>query len=283
MTSATSAPPNGSNGRVDLGDRRAGAGAIVRAMVVRNVRGIRRQPATFIPTLVMPIFFVITFAGAFGFAGRAFGNGNALSWYAPMAIIQGASFAGMTIGLSTARDFETGFFDRFLLAPMSRFTLIGGALGAALLRGLVTTTAVLVVAGIGGVAVPGGILGLGALYLSALGISIVAALWGLGLVYRVQNTNVAPVIQVGIFTTIFLSTAQVPIAAMSGWLPAVARINPMTNILRMARAGFVPDQMAPPAGFGVGWAEMWPGLVALVGSIAVLTVFTLRGMRRLSP
>ncbi len=269
--------------RVDLGSARTGTGAIIAQMVARNLRGIRRQPATFVPTLVMPIFFVITFSGAFGFVGRTFGGGNAMSWFAPMAIIQGASFAGMTIGLSTARDFETGFFDRFLLAPMSRLTLLAGALVAALVRAFVTTTFVLIAAAIGGVAVPGGVLGIVALYLSALGIALVAALWGLGLVYRVQHTNVGPVIQVGIFMAIFLSTAQVPIAAMSGWLASVARVNPMTNVLRMARAGFVPDQLLPPAGFGVGWSEMWPGLLALAGATAVLAVFALRGMRRLHP
>lgn len=269
--------------RVDLGEARTGTVPIIRQMVVRNLRGIRRQPATFIPTLVMPIFFVITFSGAFGFAGAVFGNGNALSWYAPMAIIQGAAFAGVTIGFSSARDFETGFFDRFLLAPMSRLTLLGGAIAAALIRAAFTTTAVLVVAGIGGVAVPGGLLGIGALYLAALGVAVAAALWGLGLVYRVQSTNVGPVIQVGIFVTIFLSTAQVPIAAMSGWLASVARVNPMTNILRMARAGFVPDQVVPPAGFGVGWGEMWPGLLATAGTIVVLGLFALRGMKRLTP
>jgi ABC-2 type transport system permease protein len=269
--------------RVDLGTVRSGPAAIIREMVARNLRGIRRQPATFVPTLIMPVFFVITFSGAYGFAGRAFGNGNAMSWYAPMAIIQGASFAGMTMGLSTARDFESGFFDRFLLAPMGRLTLLGGALAAALVRALLTTTVVLLVAVVGGVAIPGGALGIATLYLSALGIAVVAALWALGLVYRVQSTNVGPLIQVGIFMAIFLSTAQVPISAMSGWLPGVARINPMTNVLRLARAGFVPDQLNPPAGFGVSWAEMWPGLVALGGTIALLAVFALRGMRRLTP
>ncbi len=269
--------------RVDLGSARSGSWPIVREIVRRNLRGIRRQPATFVPTLVMPIFFVITFSGAFGFAGRAFGNGNALSWYAPMAIIQGASFAGMTTGLSTARDFETGFFDRFLLAPTSRAVLLAGSICASLVRALLTTTVVLLVAVVGGVAIPGGVLGWVALYLSSLGIAVVAALWGLGLVYRVRSTNVAPLISVGIFVTIFLSTAQVPIAAMSGWLPSVARVNPMTNVLRMARAGFVPDQLVPPAGFGVGWSEMWPGLVALAGLILVLGLFAARGMRRLVP
>ena len=270
-------------GRVDLGTSRNGAVAVVRELVARNLRGIRRQPATFVPTLIMPIFFVVTFSGAYGFAGRAFGNGNAMSWYAPFAIIQGSAFAGLTIGLSTARDFETGFYDRFLLAPVHKLTLLGGAVAAALVRALVTTTVVLVAATIGGVAVPGGLLGIVVLYLSAFGIAVVAGLWALGLVYRAKSTNVGPLMQMGLFLVIFLSTAQVPIFAMSGWLASAARINPMTNVLRMARAGFVPDQAVPPAGFGVGWGEMWPGLLALGGAIAVLGWFAVRGMRRLVP
>lgn len=263
-------------------DRR-GAASVIRAMVVRNVRSIRRQPATFIPTLIMPVFFVVAFSGAFGFAGRLFGNGNALSWYAPMAIIQGAAFAGMGMGLSTARDFETGFFDRYLLAPIGRATLLLGAVGAGVLRALVTTTVVLSVAAVAGVAVPGGVPGVLALYVSALGVAAVSCLWGVGLVYRVQSTTIGPVIQIGIFSSIFLSTAQVPIAAMSDWLAAVARVNPMTNILRMARAGFVPDQLLPPEGFGVGWAELWPGMVAIAALTVAMAAFAVRGMRRLVP
>ena len=267
-----------------VAERRTSPAAAIRMMVVRNLRGIGRQPATFIPTLIMPMFFVVAFAGAFGFAGRAFGNGNALSWFAPMAILQGASFAGMTTGLTTARDFESGFFDRFLLAPMSRLTLLGAAVAVGLVRGTITVTSVLIVAIIGGVAIPGGALGVVALYGSALGVTVVASLWGIGLVYRVQSMTVGPLIQVGIFVTIFLSTAQVPLSAMSGtWLEGVARINPMTNILRMARAGFVPDTLNPPAGFGVGWSEMWPGLVAVAGLVAVTGAFALRGLQRLDP
>ncbi len=267
----------------DAGTAHPSTARVIGAIVARNLRGIRRQPSTFIPTLVMPIFFVVAFSGAFSLVGRTFGNGNALSWYAPMAIIQGASFAGMTIGLSTARDFETGFFDRYLLAPMSRFTLLASAMAVALVRGLVTTTVVLLAAALGGVAVPGGLLGLVALYVSALGISVVSGLWGLGLVYRAQSTNVGPLIQVGIFAAIFLSTAQVPISAMADWLAAVARVNPVTNILRMARAGFVPDQLVPPEGFGVGWSEIWPGLLALAVLTLAMGAFAVRGMRRLTP
>ena len=146
-----------------------------------------------------------------------------------------------------------------------------------------TTTVVLLAAAIGGVAVPSGMLGILTLYLSAIGIGVIGALWGLGLVYRRRAPASARSIQVGIFLAIFLSTAQVPISAMSGWLPDVARINPMTNVLRLARAGFVPDRLDPPAGFGVSWAEMWPGLAALAGGVLVLGAFALRGMRRLTP
>ena len=43
---------------------------------------------------------------------------------------------------------------------------------------------------------------------------------------------------------------------MTGWLHTVARLNPLTNILRLARVGFLGD---------IVWADCWGGLVASVG------------------
>jgi hypothetical protein len=48
----------------------------------------------------------------------------------------------------------------------------------------------------------------------------------------------------------------------------------MTNILALSRQGFIGD---------VTWAQTWPGLIALVGSTVVLTLFALRGLRSIVP
>ena len=63
--------------------------------------------------------------------------------------------------------------------------------------------------------------------------------------------------QVGIFVAMFLSVGQVPLDVMEGWLHTVARLNPMTNMLRMARQGFVGE---------ITWHDTWPGLLVTARS-----------------
>ena len=75
--------------------------------------------------------------------------------------------------------------------------------------------------------------------------------------------------QFGIFMAIFLSSAQRPLGAMRGWAQSDARVNPMTNILRMARQGFLGD---------ITWHHTWPGLVAIAGLTAVSVLWARTGL-----
>jgi hypothetical protein len=59
---------------------------------------------------------------------------------------------------------------------------------------------------------------------------------------------------------------------MTGWLHTVARFNPMTNILRLARVGFLGD---------IVWADCWGGLVAIVAVGGLAMVFARRGLATL--
>jgi ABC-2 type transport system permease protein len=80
--------------------------------------------------------------------------------------------------------------------------------------------------------------------------------------------------QIGVFLTIFLAAAQVPLAVMSGWLHEVARINPMTNVLRLGRVGFLGD---------VIWRDSWGGLLALAIAVPLAYLWAARGLRRMIP
>ena len=102
----------------------------------------------------------------------------------------------------------------------------------------------------------------------------VGGAWSIGLALRFKTFQIAPLMQAGVFLSIFTSTAQMPLDLMTGWIHAVARVNPVTNILALARQGFLGD---------VTWAGTWPGLVSLGGSIAVLMAFAYRGMRKVTP
>jgi ABC-type polysaccharide/polyol phosphate export permease len=141
-------------------------------------------------------------------------------------------------------------------------------------RALLPITLVLLAAALGGVELPGGPLGLVALVVAAEGVALLAALWGLGVIYRLKSQRAGALVQVGIFFTMFLSIGQVPLHIIEGWLHGAARVNPMTNILRFARQGFIGD---------VAWATTWPGLLAVALAAVVLGLFAVRGMRTLVP
>lgn len=248
--------------------------AVVWSLTRRGLLAITRIPAAVVPIVVMPVFFLVAFSGSY----RAitdlpgFPTDNALSWFLPFAVVQGASFSGIGVAFSTARDLESGFYDRLLLAPVPRRTLVLGSLGMAAVRGTFPLVTVLPFGVVAGARVPGGVLGLAMLALAAVTTAMLAALWALGVVYRLQSQRAIGLVQVGIFATLFLSIGQVPLDVMEGWLHGAARINPATNVLRMARQGFLGE---------VTWAATWPGLVALAVVGAVLVPFAASGFRRL--
>ncbi len=242
----------------------------------RSLLLIPRLPSTFVPSLVMPVFLVISFAGQFaalvllpGFPAE-----TAIDWFIPMTTIQGGAFAGVTTGMGVARDLENGFYDRLLMSPASRRALVAGPLLAAVMRGFIPLTLLTVVAVIGGANFHAGLVGFGTLAIATLGAALIAGAWALGLAYRFKTMQAAPLMQMGVFLTVFLSTAQMPLHLLGGWLHQVARFNPMTNILQLAREGFLGD---------VTWAQTWPGLLSLTGFAAVMVAFAARGMQKVIP
>ena len=249
---------------------------IALALARRSLVNTLRIPAAFVPIIAMPVFFVISFSGSFSSLTRLpqFPTDNILDWMVPFAILQGSAFAGFSTGFGTVRDIENGFYPRLLLSPGGRFPLILGSALAGMVRATITLTVVLLFGLALGADLPGGLLGLVMLWVASVGIAVVASGWALGVVYRVQSNKAGAILQVGIFFTMFLSTGQVPLAAQTGWVRNVARVNPITNVLELARQGFLGH---------VSWSDTWPGLVALVGMIVVLGTFAATGIRRLTP
>jgi len=65
---------------------------------------------------------------------------------------------------------------------------------------------------------------------------------------------------------------------MDGWLHTVARINPATNILRLARVGLV-NESSPDY---VSWNAIWGGLLAIAVMGGLSLLFAVRNLRKLS-
>ena len=264
MTVVTAPPPG------------AHVGTVTARLAWRSIALLPRSPATFVPSLVFPIFMVIAFGGAFNDVARipGFPAKSMVDWILPMAIVQGAGFAGVNAGMNVAHDMETGFFDRLLVAPVRPVALILGPMIAAVLRTVLPFAVVLPVGLLLGARLVGGLPGALMVLLAAAGMALVGAAWSVGLALRFGSLRAAPLMQVGFFLVVFLSTAQVPLALMTGWLHAVARVNPMTNVFRLARQGFIGH---------VSWGETWPGLLALGLGSLVLGAFALRGLDKATP
>jgi ABC-2 type transport system permease protein len=245
------------------------------ALARRSLIATARVPVTFLMLSIMPMFFVVFFSGAFeGLTDLPdYPTEKSVTWVLAFGLVQAAAFAGLGGALPAARDIQSGFFDRVLLAPGSRAGVVLGSLFAAVVRGTLVTVVVFALGLALGAEFPGGLLGVAVLVVATLGVIAMSLGWTLGVVYRSTNMGSSfAVIQVGIFFPTFLSTGQVPLSEQTGWVRAIARVNPITNILELARQGMLGH---------VHWSTTWPGLLALAGSLVVVWTWALRGLRKL--
>jgi ABC-type multidrug transport system permease subunit len=246
--------------------------AMIGALMSRSKNELMRVPGAAIPGVLAPTIFFLGLNGVFGnlVQLRGFDTNSYLSFILPVSLLQGAGFTGAAMGVNLARDIEQGWFDRLLVSPAPRWVLLGSAVLSASVRATIPASFVLVVALILGAHWPG-LLGIVIAYFCVMAMAAVAASWGIMLALKYKSQSAAPLMQSGMFVLILFTTAYAPLALLQGWLHRIAEINPATDILEAVRQGFVG---------GVTWADTWPGLLALAGLLAVLTMFALRGMRR---
>ncbi len=246
--------------------------AMIAALMARARNELLRVPGAAIPGVLAPTIFFLGLNGVFGALTHlnGFTTGSYESFIVPVSMLQGAGFTGAAAGVNLARDFEQGWVDRLLVSPAPRWVLLAGTVLAASVRSLIPATFVLAIALLLGAAWPG-VDGLLVTYFMVAAMAAVAACWGSMLALRFKSQSAAPLMQAGTMAVILTTTAYAPLALLQGWLQDAARINPVTQVVDAARQGFVG---------GVGWAETWPGIVALLGMLALLGALALREMRR---
>lgn len=242
----------------------------------RSLNEVLRVRGALIPATIAPLIFLLGMSGQFGrLTGLdGFPTDSYLSWIVPLSCLQGAGFAGAATGSNLARDIEQGWFDRLLVSPVARPVLIAGPILGAITRSLVPATVVLLVGVALGAELPGGVPGLIALYVACIGFCAAAGLWGVFIAVTFRTQQAGPLMQQGVFLTVFLSTAYTPEVLLRGWLASVAEYNPMTYVLELARQATV-------TGIEPSLAHTWPGLVALAGMIGALGALALLGLRRM--
>ena len=111
------------------------------------------------------------------------------------------------------------------------------------------------------------------LYLAAAVMAAVMCLIGLAVVYRKGTMRSVMPVQILAFSMMFMSTGQVPLEFMDGWLFHVARLNPATTVMSFARQGFIGD---------ITWSLTWPAMVAMVAMVSATMVVAAASMAKLS-
>jgi ABC-2 type transport system permease protein len=222
---------------------------VTRAVAGRTLHNAFINPAILLPSLVFPLFFLVAFAGGLSTVSKL-PHFNYRPGYTTFQFVfvflQSAAFGGVFTGFGIARDFESGFARRLLLAAPRRSGIIAGYAVAAMVRWLFTAAVVTVAALIGGLNVLGSGIDMFALVVLALGTNLVACLWACGVAMRLRSQQAGPLMQMPVFLILFLAPVYVPEQLLTGWLHVVAKLNPATALLDAGRSlvAGAPEKMA---------------------------------------
>ena len=218
--------------------RKVGFAGDVVSVAIRALRSIPRDPEVIIPALIIPVFFFFVNVGALSKLTGATGGGGAGFDYKAFQIPTAILFAvtGISRANTVVTDIQTGYLDRLLMTPVNRLALLVGMMVADFVLVVALTIPVIVMGLIVGVSFATGVGG-------AVAFVLISGLWGLvfaGFPYAIalKTGNPAAVNTsfVIFFPFMFLTTAFVPQAALSGWLSGAADANPVTYVLAALRS-----------------------------------------------
>jgi ABC-2 type transport system permease protein len=233
--------------------RRGGFWAVARAVAWRNAHNFFTNPAMIVPALLFPMFFFIAFAGGLSrvesVPGFDFAGGYTTFVYG-FVLLQASAFGGVFTGFAVARDFESGFSRRVMLAASNRDGIVAGYWLAALVRAVFTIAVITVVALLAGLEVDGSVVDIAGLYTLALLVNAAAMLFGTGVAMRLRTMQAGPLIQTPAFLILFLAPVWVPYELLTGWVKAAASVNPITLVIESIR-GFLdgnPTEVLPAFG-----------------------------------
>jgi ABC-2 type transport system permease protein len=245
--------------------------AVAQAVAWRTLHNVFTNPSLLIPSLVFPLFFFVAFAGGLSSVDEVPGFDFPLGYTAfqfVFVLLQSAVFGGVFTGFGIARDFETGFARRLLVAAPNRAGIVLGYAAAALLRWLLTAAVLTGIALAAGMQVGGDGVDLFGLYTLAVLLNVAAIFWAAGVAMRLRTMQAGPVMQMPAFLVLFFAPVYVPLSLLDGWIHALATVNPVTRVLEAGRSFLAGSPTEVGVAFAVAFAL-----------VAAFSLWALRGLR----
>jgi ABC-2 type transport system permease protein len=236
----------------------------------RALREGWRTPEALLPTLFIPLFFLVVNVGQaakiFPSGSTPFLNGQGYgAFQMPNSLLLAASFG--TAALFLVEDIEGGYFDKLRAAPVSRTAIVMGRLIAELVKGVIIATALVVLGLVFGITIASGPLG----FVLLIGIT---ALWGVVFVGFMQlialkTRSAAATNSAGLvfFPLLFLTPNFVPRDLLTRPMEIAATLNPVTYVMEAMRSLLLRDLV---------WSEIWPGFLVVVLAGALMLALNVR-------
>jgi ABC-2 type transport system permease protein len=233
----------------------------------RALREGWRTPDALLPTLFIPLFFLVVNVGQAAkiFPGEttAFLHGQGYgAFQLPSSLLLAASFG--TAALFLVEDIEGGYFDKLRAAPVARTAIVMGRLIAEAVKGVLIAAAIVVLGIAFGISIASGPLGFVLLV-------CLTALWSVVFVGFMQlialkTRSAAATNSAGLvfFPLLFLTPNFVPRDLLTRPMEIAATLNPVTYVMEALRSLILRDLV---------WSEIWPGfLVVIVVGVLMLAL-----------
>jgi ABC-2 type transport system permease protein len=244
------------------------AGIFIHRSILQNLR----TTDALVMSIVLPVMLMLLFTYVFG--GALDPSGEYVTYVVPGIILLCAGFGSASTAVDVASDMTTGVIDRFRSMPIPASMILTGHVVASLVRNLLATTVVVIVAVLVGFRPTANLLE----WCVAIGLIagyILAITWlcaAIGLV--VKNVEAASNATFVFLFVPYLSSAFVPVETMPPFLRAFAEnqpITPITETIREALTGTDGGNLP----LAVGWI-----LLILIGSwIWATWLFRRRGRK----
>jgi ABC-2 type transport system permease protein len=235
---------------------------------LRNLKTWLAQPAALISTILMSAFMFLLFGAPLSGMTQipGFPSDNYEAYLTGMVIIMAVVFNGSDVAFALLTDMLSGYFDKLLLAPVNRFSILMGTLLVAGTRALVQVVVIVGMAFALGVTFAGGILGVLTIIVVATSFGVATACLGLIIALRTKSVQVTQSSWLLFMPLAFLTTAFMPKELLSGWFKVAVTLNPVDYIMAGVRTIIIE---------GWQWDSILPGLwVLLATTVIMLTAAT---------
>ena len=199
----------------------------------RAIREVARYPEATIPTLFIPLFFLAVNIGQVSKtfpSSTPFLHGQGyVAFQLPVSIMFGVATA--TSGLALVTEIDLGYFDKLLVAPIRRSSIIFGRLAADFVRGIGASIVVLLAGLAFGAQIQGGVLGRARARAARRVLRRRVRGFGILVALRTRNVQATQSSFLLFFPLLFLSPNFVPFDRLSPAMNTLAHINPVSYVI----------------------------------------------------